>query len=399
MRGRYRSVALLSPLHATPAQRKMSHRGCYHVWAQSSRKKWLQMNSLHNTIFVRSKNDRSLMGLIVGGLIMSICGCQDFRVSRDAIRLIALGDTMLGDAAEERLLQEGYDFPFLQLDGALRGANPVIANLEVAITNSTGARDPTKKWSYRARPESAKALRDFGVTHVDLANNHTLDYGQHGLGDTIDALRAAGLGHFGAGDDRYSAPFASRCTVRGVTFGLLGFAKPPAGLEGVMASYDSGYVQAAIAQLKPYVDILVASFHWGRNYHALRSAQIELARLAIDSGADIVLGHGPHMAQGVEAYNRGLIIYSLGNFVFTTPGRYSQVPQERRYSWIAEIAIENGALSQLDLRALNTDNKSVGFQPRIVTGDPLERLVRVLNRESGGELVVHDGKARLKLRR
>ena len=178
------------------------------------------------------------------------------------------------------------------------GDDLTIANLEGTFTNAD-TRYP-KTFAFKGPPVYAKILALGSVEAVNVANNHIYDYYQAGFMDTIQALETEGIAWFGEGT-------AKVFTVKGVKLGFLGYA----------FSVDEEQLAKDIAVLKRETDAVIVSFHWGeeRSYWPDEN-QKGLARQAIDSGADLVLGHHPHVLQGMEIYKERLIAYSLGNFAF-----------------------------------------------------------------------------------
>jgi poly-gamma-glutamate capsule biosynthesis protein CapA/YwtB (metallophosphatase superfamily) len=112
-----------------------------------------------------------------------------------ALRLVAVGDILLGDAAQKKLDRHGYDYPFHHLRAYLQKADVVVGNLEGPITKHTVRLGPDKAWSYKSAPAAAAALEKVGFTALCLANNHTMDYGPRGMTDTIRFLDKHGLGN------------------------------------------------------------------------------------------------------------------------------------------------------------------------------------------------------------
>ena len=267
-------------------------------------------------------------------------GAADPAADRGEVVLAAGGDVTLGGRLEEHLqalaIQDGtldpHGYPFARIAHHLRGADLALVNLEGPFTRR-GQRLP-KNFNFRASPHMAAALSRAGIGAVSLANNHVMDYGTAGLQDTLAALAREGIVGFCAGP---TLPAARRGVVverRGLRIGLLGYLflgdnsiEPPAifagpGRPGVAGHHWSAaaveaMVRQDVASLRPRVDALVVSFHWGREKrHEPEAYQRRLGRAAVDAGAQVVVGHHPHVIQGLEAYRGGLIAYSLGNFVF-----------------------------------------------------------------------------------
>jgi len=155
------------------------------------------------------------------------------------------------------------------------------------------------------------------------------------------------------------------------------------------------YVRADVAAARRRADVVVVSFHWGREGQTgLRDYQTLLAHAAIDSGASVVLGHHPHVLQGVERYKDGVIVYSLGNFAF---GSYSKTATR---SVIALFGFRNRQLRDLRLVPIDVNNVEVVFQPRPLVGRDATEVVehlKQLSRELGTVLEDRDGSAVLAL--
>jgi poly-gamma-glutamate synthesis protein (capsule biosynthesis protein) len=207
------------------------------------------------------------------------------------------------------------------VSATLRGGDLVLANLETPIT-TRGL--PLKKFTFRSAPPAAAALRKAGVTLVSLANNHTLDYGRRGLVDTLKALPKYGIESVGAGLNKKAAHKPLIMSKNGLTVGFLSyitFLAPgiPRELARVSVAFapNRAVLTQNVQQLKSKVDLVIVSFHWGREFHRQHNdLQKRYARAAIDAGADLVLGHHPHVLQPSETYRGKLIVYSLGNFLF-----------------------------------------------------------------------------------
>lgn len=184
-----------------------------------------------------------------------------------------------------------------------------------------------KRFVFRARPEALSPLARFARPVAALANNHSMDYGPAGLAATIDALDRLGIAHAGGGRTKDQATAAVGIVAGKETVSVLSF-----GFDEERRSYDERG-GACIAPLEPSaMERLVAAsaasatatvvmLHWGIEYEArFNGYQRELARSLVRAGADLVVGTGPHVMQGIEAYRGSLICYSLGNLVFDDLG-------------------------------------------------------------------------------
>lgn len=176
-------------------------------------------------------------------------------------------------------------------------------NLETTLTTST--QKAQKKFRFKGDPSYAQILQLGGIDAVNLANNHIHDYLEKGYEDTLTSLKNHQIGFFGY-DHKYIT------TVKDIKVGALGY-------EGWNDTPDiRRQVENDIQSLKDQgVQIILVHYHWGveRQYVPTES-QKSLARFTIDAGADLILGHHPHVIQGIEEYNGKFIVYSLGNFMF-----------------------------------------------------------------------------------
>jgi len=348
--------------------------------------------------------------LLAASLLLARAGASFEEGARaDApVHLLAVGDILLGDASQEFLDRHGYAAPFARVRRYLAGADLLVGNLEGPITEYPYPITREKAYIYRSRPAAARALRRAGFDLLCLANNHTLDYRLPGLLDTLSHLERAGLGHFGAGRDREQAVAGAIVERGGMRIGFLGFMEPfPSYANrfrwfadetgGGVARMDPQTMRAAFAAMRPNVDLLVASFHWGQNYAPVTPTQRAYGRLAVEYGADLVVGHHPHVAQGVEVYRGVPILYSVGNFTFGTPGRFRSAPALMRYSWLADVTLAGGRVVTVDLLPLEVDNRRVRFQPYVADRRVLPRLLRSVNRPFGTRMEVAGNRARLRL--
>ena len=293
------------------------------------------------------------------------------------ITIVATGDMMLGGSGTEFFERDNYDYAFKNVRDILVDADVFIGNLETALTTSDELL-VEKKYRFRNPPGPvAAALARAGMDVANLANNHSLDYGYSGLDETRRALAVEGIRSIGAGANLADARQAAIIDVRGTRIAFLGYSNTFP--EEFWAEKDrpgtafghEHQIREDIAKLKSDgVDVVVVSFHWGREGTTeLREYQPLLAHAAIDSGADIVIGHHPHVLQAVERYKHGVIFYSLGNFTF---GSYSRNAQD---SVIARVHILDNRLQRIELMPINVLNVDVLFQPTLMEGSAAARVI------------------------
>lgn len=321
--------------------------------------------------------------------------------SREDASLLAVGDVALLHPLDSASPESGEVWDYL------RSSDLATANLELPLTASGACVD--KVITLRANPEVAPSLRETGIGLVTLANNHTLDYGAEGLYDTLSALRDAGVGAVGCGRDLEEAmqpTWVSLGETSVAVFGLAstlppGFAAGP-GRPGIapVRARSRFYVDAVTLDeqpgMSPWVetevveedlqracervestreeaDLVVIHIHWGvpNGWCAafqgpLADYQRPLGYALIDAGADLVLGHHPHVVHGVERYKDGLIAYSLGHFLFHSMSEGREIELTNSYPPYNVASLKTGVARQaviLELRVARNLMTSVTFRP------------------------------------
>jgi poly-gamma-glutamate capsule biosynthesis protein CapA/YwtB (metallophosphatase superfamily) len=292
----------------------------------------------------------------------------------------AVGDIML-DASSRTVLQEqGYDYPYAQVRNYFSNSQIVFGNLEGPLTDR-GTPEQDKKFVFRSPPDKVSAaLKNAGFNVVTLANNHTLDYSADGLAQTIETLDAAGIQHVGAGADLMAARRPATFQINGQRIAVLGYSMTLpenfyAGEHNAGTAFGhEDQVRDDVRAARTQADIVLVAFHWGQEGKTeLRDYQTRLGHLAIDSGASAVVGHHPHILQGIERYKDGVIIYSLGNFTF---GSYSS---HSTRSAIAQLHFRNGRLQQVQMIPINVNNFEVQFQPQPLHGEAADEVIANLH--------------------
>jgi len=219
----------------------------------------------------------------------------------------------------------GTDAVLQGIARVLRKGDATWVNLEGPLT-TIGTPWPAKTYIFRGPPGMAPALRRAGVDIVTLGNNHAVDYGRSALKDSIRTLEKTRVQVVGAGRDLADARAPAKVTTdSGATIGFLawddawwpGFAATGS-RAGVAEAFNAvGRMKRDIRALAKKVDYVVVGYHWGiEHQHYPIAQQTREAHAAIDAGADLVIGHHPHVLQGIETYRRRLIFYSLGDLVF-----------------------------------------------------------------------------------
>jgi hypothetical protein len=227
------------------------------------------------------------------------------------ITINAAGDCTLGTDTSfgysgsfpDEVKKNGYEYIFKNVKSIFGSDDLTIVNLETTLTNATAM--ASKKFRFKGSPDYTKIITSGSIEAVNIANNHIRDYLTKGYSDTVASLKNAGIGYFG-----YNNKYIKE--IKGIRIGCLGY-------EGWNNnSSTKKAIKDDIAYLrKNGAKLIIVSFHWGeeRKYYP-NSIQKELGKYTIDSGADLVLGHHPHVVQGIQTYKGKNIVYSLGNFAF-----------------------------------------------------------------------------------
>ncbi|MEM9692291.1 MAG: CapA family protein [Myxococcota bacterium] len=286
------------------------------------------------------------------------------RRPRPSVLISAVGDCTLGGEQEQfraLLAAHGDDpaFPFSGVREVLAADDLTIANLEVALTDLPRRKD--KKVTFRGRPSNVAVLRAGSVEVVNVANNHSGDCGGLGAADTVRHLEAAGIGAFG-----YER--IDRRTIRGIEVVNIGYT---GGYLGVKS-----HVVRAVRENKLPRTVVIVSFHWGgEDRYDPTPVQYELGRAAVDAGADLVLGHHPHVLQGIEHYRGRPIVYSLGNFVFAGddhPSDLDSMIYRVRFA-LGDDGVERISETIIPV-SISSHLERNDVHPRILQGDEAKRV-------------------------
>jgi poly-gamma-glutamate synthesis protein (capsule biosynthesis protein) len=244
------------------------------------------------------------------------------------VRLMAVGDVMLGRTIGKRVRQSGPGIVFKGVQSVLDRADLFVINLECDITTSTDRED--KHYTFKAPPITADALSMAGVDVASMANNHAMDWGEQGLTDTLGYLAERGIASPGGGHDRAEAYAPVVVRRNGLSIAFLSYVDAftestgfntkewkagPSSPGLAIANVDR--IRADVAKAKPLADLVVVLVHAGWEYYPNpNNEQKAYARAALDAGATLYLGHHPHVLQGFKREGKKLIAWSLGNFVF-----------------------------------------------------------------------------------
>ncbi|TCW62213.1 CapA family protein [Treponema sp. J25] len=248
----------------------------------------------------------------------------DFRLPLpQEVRIGAVGDIMLDRLIGTVISRDGWASPFMGIKPLFEQVDIGFANLE-SPASFLGKPYPGKdpEITFRANPGALLGLKYAGIDVVSLANNHANDHGKEALLETIQALEVLGIAVCGAGENyqRAHQPAILRCGPYRIAF--LAYAEPvwsvtKAGEMAGVATIEKEEILADIKAAKQEADLILVSLHWGvEHQHFPLEKDRALAHDLIDAGAHGILGHHPHVLQGIEIYRGYPILYSLGNCIF-----------------------------------------------------------------------------------
>lgn len=289
------------------------------------------------------------------------------------IKISAAGDFTLG--TDETF---GYEGTFVHeadksgLAHFVGGLNDIFKNDDLTTVNlettlTTANKKAEKKFRFKGDPSYTEILTLGGIEAVNLANNHIHDYLEQGYQDTIANLKKRNIGYFG-----YEHKYLT--TVKDIKIGALGY-------EGWNDTTEiRSQVSQDIQKLREQgAQIILVHFHWGiEREYVPTEEQKSLARSTIDAGADLILGHHPHVVQGIEEYNGKFIVYSLGNFMF---GGNRNPSDKDTYVFQQIFHLRNGELTdQKEIKVVPFSISSVthrnDYRPTMLEGAERERVMQ-----------------------
>ncbi|RFU60299.1 CapA family protein [Bacillus sp. V59.32b] len=318
-------------------------------------------------------------------------GKKKTKTEEASITISAAGDFTLGtdenfaytDSFPDEASTNGLPYFVKELGDIFKEDDLSTINLETTLTNATQRAE--KRFSFKGDPSYAEILEIAGIESVNLANNHTFDYLQKGYDDTLAALQNHKIGFFG-----YETQYVT--AIKGVKLGALGYQ----GWEDTPELRS--IIEEDIEELREQdVSIILVHFHWGtEKSYVPNDTQQSLARFAIDSGADLILGHHPHVVQVIEEYNDKFIVYSLGNFMF---GGHSNSSDKDTFVLQQTFQLKNGELSnRKEIKIVPFSISSVtsrnNYQPKRLHGFEAERvkkkIINLSNQINGSDWIGYE---------
>ncbi len=295
------------------------------------------------------------------------------------ITVLVGGDVNMGRQIGQKILAGDVDYPFTKISETLQEADITFVNLESQLADLGGeTQSPTNEFRFAGPPEGARSLANAGIDIVSVANNHMWDYGRDRLLETLDHLDSAGVAFVGASRDTDNRWSPNIMEVGGHKIGWLatttllnGYER--SGAAEQVAFYNQESMDDAITSLVDEVDWVLVSVHTGNEYQTTPEKEtVDLMRGLIDAGADVVIGHHPHVARPIEIYNGKPIFYSLGNFAFWQPFSF-----ETQHSFLTKLTLDRQAGLSYEVIPVKA-----GWQPELLADENLiDRLNKILGTE------------------
>jgi len=294
------------------------------------------------------------------------------------VTIVAAGDILLDRGVRKTAwVKNDPAYPLEYLPQIFDGADIALANLEGPLTKES--KPVGKMFAFRGDPEYAARLSEAGLTMLTLANNHIYDYGRRAILETISSLEQEGVSVVGAGKDLAHASRPVFRTIGDQTIAVLGFVTMP--LEGIVwlpekpcpASTVESVSARNIRQADQKADLVIVTVHWGTEYSLVPDPeQLQWSAFFRRHGADMVIGHHPHVIQPVERVGGKWVFYSLGNFVF------DQTRRPRNLAIAARLKICRKAEPVIDLIPLEiSDTRPTPAKP-----DARDEILKILRGNS-----------------
>lgn len=280
--------------------------------------------------------------------------------------IIFVGDIMVDRGVENSVKNNlGGDFGklFDNIEDYLKNSDGVFGNLEGPVT--TKGTNAGSRFSFAMDKAILPVLVANNFKMVSFANNHIGDRSTTGFLDTLTNLDEAGLAYAGAGKNFTEASTVKTITINDINIGFI--ACSDVGPDWIKATEtkpgqllcSNPKLGEIVANAKSQVDFLVFSAHWGAEYHPRSQRQIDIAHTVIDRGADMVIGHHPHVIQATEWYKDKFIAYSLGNFIFDQ--YFSEATMQ---GLVVDAVIDPKKKTEVVLKIVELSKDGNKYQPR-----------------------------------
>ena len=286
------------------------------------------------------------------------------------IRISFAGDCTIGtdetftyvNSFPDRYDRIGRDdsYFFKGVESIFHNDDLTLVNLETTFT--TAKKKADKRFRFKGDPSYVNILTEGSIEMVNISNNHIYDYLEQGFQDTLETLEQANISYSGEGHTAYYE-------TKGITVGSIGYVAWSTDIQESL--------KKDIAEVREKADLVIVSFHWGEEKsHYPNSVQTQLGRYCIDEGADIVIGHHPHVIQGIDRYKGKYIVYSLANFCF---GGNRNPSDKDTFIFQGLFTFQNGELIGNDgivyAASVSSQNKVNDYQPTLLQDENRERVI------------------------
>lgn len=304
---------------------------------------------------------------------ITISGAGDCTFGRDVEQGYALSYDSYYD-------KHGAGYFFENVKHIFQADDLSIVNFEGTLTKRGARQDKT--WAFKGKTEYLNTLIEGGIEAVGFDNNHSKDYGTVSYTDTMDAF------------DEYGIYYASRDIVsvyeaKDIRIGMVAINALTGG-----SNAENRLLSAMEKIRESSCDMIVVSFHWGEEGSPnVTDKQKSLGKMAIDEGANLVLGHHPHILQGIEEYNGAYIVYSLGNFAFggsKNPSDFDTMIFQQTFSFQDGELLDtmNAQIIPCSISSVSNINN---FQPTVLENDAKQRVIDKINKRSQNfNIIVND---------
>ena len=247
-------------------------------------------------------------------------------MTKSSLTFGAVGDIAFGDhplcvgfGADSTFAKHKPTFPFQHVKAAFSDCDLLFGNLECTLSHASRLSSDHDSVQMRGRPDYVVGLADSGFDVLNLANNHALQHGEKAFRETVDLLSQHGIAATGVNFEDHLVGIPTVVERAGLSIAFLGYSFRPRQYFDHPPIYTEGHqdrILSDIEKIRGAVDIVIVSAHWGEEFIQRPSLpEIRLGREMVSAGADLVIGHHPHVIRGIEKYGNGCVAYSLGNFV------------------------------------------------------------------------------------
>ncbi len=296
-------------------------------------------------------------------------------MSNKVIKVSCIGDLMCGDSfyalgsgCSSNMDKYGYDYVDKSIRQIFNSSDYVLANIECPIS------DIGRKWyslrtlHMRGKPKHIDYIKEWGINIANVSNNHILEQGYEAACDTVSNLVKAGIHVIGHGD----VPFKTGISCHIDSPNSIAFIGACLKKEKYAFAVDSETIISKVNEIRNQgILTIIASIHWGDEFiDRPNVVQREIGHKLIDNGVKLVIGHHPHVIQGIEEYNNGLIAYSMGNFIF------DQFLPDNKWSMVLSIEIANNVITKYDFTPICLDKFHRPYIPKETINKYLQEIVR-----------------------